>query len=97
MRGACSDAFLDCHLMVTNPNQWIDEFAAAGASSITFHIEATVDPVETIALIRKTGCRVGVAIKPNTNIGSIRNLIDLVDMVLVMTVEPGFGGQKMII
>lgn len=89
-------AFLDCHAMVSHPAQWIDDFAKAGASQLTFHVEAADDPFAVAAAIRKAGMRVGVALKPKTPASVVFSLLDAgaIDMVLVMTVEPGFGGQK---
>ena len=90
-----TDAFLDCHLMVTHPEQWVDDFSKAGASQFTFHIEATLDPRSLIQRIKQTGMKVGIALKPKTPLTSIQGLVPLVDLILIMTVEPGFGGQKM--
>ncbi|KAI9331260.1 ribulose-phosphate 3-epimerase [Zopfochytrium polystomum] len=87
-------AFLDCHLMVSNPEQWVADFAKAGANMYTFHIEATTYPQALIEKIRAAGMKVGVAIKPKTPVEAVLPYVDQVDMVLVMTVEPGFGGQK---
>ncbi|RHZ89898.1 hypothetical protein Glove_9g184 [Diversispora epigaea] len=89
-----TDAFLDCHLMVSNPEKWVDDFAKAGASLYNFHIEATDKPLELIERIRKSGMKVGIAIKPKTSIDLIYPFADKIDLCLVMTVEPGFGGQK---
>jgi ribulose-phosphate 3-epimerase len=96
LRKSLPHAFLDCHLMVSHPEQWVDDFASAGASQYTFHIEATSSPRELISAIRAKGMQVGVALKPGTPASSVFELCDaeLVDMVLVMTVEPGFGGQS---
>lgn len=89
-------AFLDCHLMVTDPLAWVKDFAKAGASNFVFHIEATTNPVEVCRKVRESGMQVGVAIKPSTPVESLFPLIDggHVDMVLVMTVVPGFAGQS---
>jgi ribulose-phosphate 3-epimerase len=89
-----TQAFLDCHLMVTHPEQWVDDFASAGASGITFHIEATADPLALIARIKAKGMRAGVALKPKTPADAVFGVAEHADMVLVMTVEPGFGGQS---
>ena len=91
-------AFLDCHMMVARPDQWVDDFAAAGASSYTFHIEALdgKDPLPLIEQIRASGMKVAVGIKPHTPVDAILPCLPHVDMVLVMTVEPGFGGQSFI-
>ncbi|CAI2170717.1 931_t:CDS:2 [Funneliformis geosporum] len=85
---------IDCHLMVSNPEKWVDDFAKAGASMYCFHIEATNEPEALIEKIKKAGMKVGVAIKPKTPIDTVYSLVDKIDMCLVMTVEPGFGGQK---
>jgi len=85
---------LDCHLMISNPINYIENFAKAGASSITFHIETVQDPQKLIDDIKALGCRAGVSIKPNTAPETIRDLLSKLDLVLVMTVEPGFGGQS---
>lgn len=87
---------LDVHLMIKNPERYVEPFAKAGADIITFHVEVEEDPKEVIRLIRSYHKKVGVSIKPNTDLGSIRDILPMVDMVLVMTVEPGFGGQGFI-
>lgn len=84
----------DMHMMVANPEKWVDDMASAGANQYTFHIEATDKPLELIEQIKKAGMKVGVGVKPNTPVESVLPLVNLVDMVLIMTVEPGFGGQK---
>jgi len=88
--------FLDVHLMIDKPERYVKEFADCGADLVNFHIEATEDVEGTIALIRETGKKVGITIKPNTPAEAVEAYLPLVDMVLVMTVEPGFGGQKLI-
>ena len=85
--------FIDVHMMVIDPDCLIEPFALAGADNITFHIEATNDPEGVIELVRSTGKMVGVSIKPKTPLNTIFPIVDKVDLVLVMTVEPGFGGQ----
>ncbi len=86
---------LDVHLMIENPEKYIKDFALAGADIITFHYEAAKNKiVEIIDLIRSYNVKVGISIKPNTKSEEIFPYIDIVDMVLIMTVEPGFGGQK---
>lgn len=87
---------LDCHLMVSNPELWIEDFAKAGASVITVHAEATVHLDRLLNSIREKGCKVGVSINPGTPVSAIEEVLDLVDLVLVMSVNPGFGGQKFI-
>lgn len=88
------DMFMDVHLMITNPIKYIKSFVDAGADSITFHVECDDDIDDCIRQIHALNCKCGIAIKPGTNIDSILPYISDVDMVLVMTVEPGFGGQS---
>ena len=86
---------LDVHLMIENPEKYIKDFALAGSDIITFHYEAAKNSViETIELIKSYEKKVGLSIKPNTKAEEIFPYIDIVDMILIMTVEPGFGGQK---
>ena len=85
---------LDVHLMVVDPINVVDNYAKAGADIITFHLEAAKDVVGTINAIKKSGCKVGISIKPGTPVAEIEPYLPLIDMVLVMSVEPGFGGQK---
>lgn len=85
--------FMDVHMMVIDPEKLVESFAKAGADNITFHIEATDDPNSIIDLIKSCGCKVGVSLKPKTPLSDIYDIIDKVDMVLIMSVEPGFGGQ----
>ena len=89
-----SKMFFDVHLMVTEPERYIRDFVECGADSITVHAEACEDLERTIELIRAAGVKVGVSIKPATPVNDISHLLDEVDMVLIMTVQPGFGGQK---
>ena len=89
-----SKMFFDVHLMVTEPERYIRDFVECGADSITVHAEACEDLERTIELIRAAGVKVGVSIKPATPVNDINHLLDEVDMVLIMTVQPGFGGQK---
>ena len=89
-----TDAFLDCHLMVSKPEKWIEDFAKAGATSCTFHIETSADPAALIKKMRDLKLRVGVTLRPSTALESILPFLSLVDLVLVMSVEPGFGGQS---
>jgi ribulose-phosphate 3-epimerase len=84
----------DVHLMIVDPIRYISEFAASGADLITFHLEAAEDPGAVIDEIRKCGCKVGISIKPKTPFEDVIPYMDKVDMLLIMTVEPGFGGQK---
>lgn len=91
-----TDKTFDVHLMIVEPERFVKEFAACGADSITFHLEATEDAEELIEQIHALGCRAGMAVKPKTPIEAVRKYLDKLDMLLVMTVEPGFGGQKYI-
>lgn len=91
-----SKLFFDVHLMVTEPERYIQDFVNCGADSITVHAEACEDLERTIELIRDAGVKVGVSIKPATPVNDISHLLEDVDMVLIMTVQPGFGGQKYI-
>ena len=88
-----STADFDVHLMICDPIRYIDDFAAAGADSITFHIEAVDDPQAVIDSIHKAGCRAAISIKPATPVETVYPYLPQLDMVLIMTVEPGFGGQ----
>lgn len=91
-----TDMFFDVHLMITPPEKYIDDFINAGTDGVTFHIEATENPDKCIELIRNRGKKVGISINPNTPVSAIEKYLDKVDMVLVMSVEPGYGGQKYI-
>ena len=91
-----TDLMLDVHLMIDQPERYIEEFAKAGADSITFHFEATPDPMRVIRQIRETGKRVGMAVKPATPPEAVREYLPHLDMILAMTVEPGFGGQDVL-
>lgn len=86
----------DVHLMIVEPERFVKEFAECGADSITFHIEATEDVDEIIDLIHGLGCKAGMSIKPRTPVEAVEKYLHKLDMLLVMTVEPGFGGQKYI-
>ena len=90
------DIVFDVHLMITEPIRYIEEFAQAGADIITVHLEACEDVKATLLKIRECGCKVGLSIKPGTAVEEVRPYLELVDMVLVMCVEPGFGGQTFI-
>jgi ribulose-phosphate 3-epimerase len=87
---------LDCHLMVSRPEDWVTHFAKAGASIITVHAEAATHLDRLLNQIRELGCKAGVSINPATSLSAIEEVLDLVDLVLVMSVNPGFGGQKFI-
>lgn len=84
----------DVHLMIHEPHRYIKEFSEAGADIITFHLEAGSDVIQTIELIKRYNKKVGISVKPKTNIDEVFPYLELIDLVLVMTVEPGFGGQK---
>jgi len=88
-----TNKFLDVHMMVIDPEKLVEPFAKAGADLITFHIEATDDPQSVIDLIKSTGTQVGISIKPSTPLSNIEPYYDQIDLILVMSVEPGFGGQ----
>ncbi|MGY4720586.1 ribulose-phosphate 3-epimerase [Naumannella cuiyingiana] len=89
-----TDQFLDIHLMITDPDRWAPSYAEAGAESVTFHIEAAKAPIRLARELRRIGARAGMALNPATDIDGYRDILGEVDMVLIMTVEPGFGGQK---
>lgn len=86
--------FLDVHIMIYNPFDYIEELVKAGADRITFHFEATEDVEDTIAFIRKCGKKAGLAFRPETSFSMIPKYLDKVDLILLMTVSPGFGGQE---
>ncbi len=89
-----TNRFFDVHLMIVEPIRYIDVFKAAGADMITVHYEACEDLMATINAIRSAGVKCGVSIKPNTDVSVLKEYIPFIDMVLIMSVEPGFGGQK---
>ncbi len=89
-----TDIFFDVHIMIREPERYAAEFAACGADMVTFHIEATEHVQETIDAIRQAGAKVGISIRPGTPVEAVLPWLEQLDMVLVMTVEPGFGGQK---
>ena len=91
---ALPDAFYDVHLMITHPQQYAEAFAKAGASLLNFHLECDDDIQETIDAIKAQGCKVGMTIKPGTPAEALAPWLEQLDLVLVMSVEPGFGGQK---
>lgn len=90
------DIVFDVHLMITEPIRYIDDFAKSGADIITVHLEACEDVEATLLKIRESGCKVGLSIKPGTPVSEVMPYLGLIDMMLVMSVEPGFGGQKYI-
>ncbi|WP_138314740.1 ribulose-phosphate 3-epimerase [Enterococcus faecium] len=85
---------LDCHLMVQDPERWVSSFAEAGADQITVHVESTPHIHRTIQMIKQSGLKAGVVINPGTSIDAIQDVLEIVDIVLVMSVNPGFGMQK---
>jgi ribulose-phosphate 3-epimerase len=87
---------LDCHLMIDDPDRWAPDYAEAGAANVTIHVEAADDPVQTARAIRKAGALAGLSVKPNTPLEPYLELLREFDTLLVMTVEPGFGGQEFI-
>ncbi len=89
-----SDIFFDVHLMISEPLKYVEPFATAGADLITFHIESDSDIKQTIEAIKACGCKAAVSIKPKTPASEVFDYLDILDMVLVMSVEPGFGGQS---
>ena len=91
-----TDAIFDAHLMIEDPGRYIEDFAKAGADIITIHLEACADAHEVIRQIHSCGCKAGVSIKPGTPIEVLEEYLDEVELILIMSVEPGFGGQKYI-
>ncbi|GAA0619788.1 ribulose-phosphate 3-epimerase [Kribbella sandramycini] len=89
-----TDTPLDLHLMIEDPDRWAPGYVEAGASSVTFHVEACRAPIRTAREIRAKGARAAMALKPATPIEPYEDLLSELDMILIMTVEPGFGGQK---
>jgi len=85
---------LDCHLMIEDPDRWAPAYAEAGAGSVTFHVEAAAAPVRLARALRSAGARAGMALKPATPVEPYEDLLGEIDLLLLMTVEPGFGGQK---
>jgi ribulose-phosphate 3-epimerase len=85
---------LDCHLMIEDPDRWAPGYAEAGASNVTIHAEAVTSPVRTLRTIRAAGARAGLAVNPATPVDPYAGLLAEVDMLLLMTVEPGYGGQS---
>jgi ribulose-phosphate 3-epimerase len=93
LRRAGSKLIFDTHLMLAEPHRYIEAFAKAGANLISIHIEPAYDHAATLKRIRDLGCQCGIVLNPGTPAGSVQHLLDQVDLVLVMTVQPGFGGQ----
>ena len=92
----CTDLFFDTHLMIEEPIRYVREFASLGSDGITVHVEACEDVHKTLETIRETGCRVGLSINPGTDVSVLKEYLDEVDMILIMSVEPGMGGQEYI-
>lgn len=84
---------IDCHLMIEDPDRWAPAYAEAGAGSVTFHLEAARAPVRLARELRRAGSRAGVGLKPATPVEAVADLVGEIDMLLIMSVEPGFGGQ----
>lgn len=93
IRKSC-DLILDVHLMITEPKRYVEAFAKAGADILTVHLEACSDVKETLELIHASGCKAGLSIKPETPVEAVREYLTDIDLLLIMSVEPGFGGQK---
>tara|TARA_A100001037_G_scaffold93901_1_gene85435 strand:+ start:1172 stop:1828 length:657 start_codon:yes stop_codon:yes gene_type:complete len=91
-----TDLLLDVHLMINKPENFISEFINVGSDLITFHVEATKNPLNLIKQIKDEGLKCGITLKPSSDISLIENYIENVDLILIMSVEPGFGGQKFI-
>ena len=91
-----TNLFCDAHLMITEPIRYVEEFKKAGADLITVHLEACEDVAATLTKIREIGCKVGISICPDTPVSDLIPYLEMVDMVLIMSVHPGFGGQKFI-
>lgn len=87
---------LDVHLMISEPSRWVERFISSGAGILTIHVEADLHIHRTLSLIKDLGARAGVSLNPSTPVSFIENIIDITDLVLVMSVNPGFGGQKFI-
>ncbi len=90
----CTDMYFDTHLMIVDPIRYVEEFAALGSNGITVHVEACDDVAATLDAIKKSGCRAGLTINPETPTDALKPYLDKVDMILLMSVEPGSGGQQ---
>jgi ribulose-phosphate 3-epimerase len=91
-----TDAYLDCHLMINDPDRYIEAFKDAGADGITVHVEACTHLHRTLSRIQELGLRSGVSLNPSTPVDTIEYCLDVIDLVLIMSVNPGFGGQSFI-
>ncbi|KAG5677851.1 hypothetical protein PVAND_007571 [Polypedilum vanderplanki] len=94
LRNKVKEAFFETHMMVSRPEQWINDMADAGVDQYTFHIEPVDDVASVCRKVREAGMKVGLAIKPKTPVDVVEQYVEMADLVLIMTVEPGFGGQK---
>jgi ribulose-phosphate 3-epimerase len=94
LRKSNAKAFLDVHLMIEHPEKYVDDFIKAGSSMITIHVESTTQVEECLKKIRAAGIKAGITLRPRTDVAALEPYWDFVDLVLVMTVEPGFGGQS---
>ena len=92
--GKVTDKPMDCHLMIEDPARWVNDYVDAGAFNVTFHVEATDDPQGVADQLHAKGCKAGISVKPGTPSEPYFDLLDHVDLGLIMSVEPGFGGQK---
>ena len=90
-----TDLMMDVHLMVREPIRYVDDFVKSGADLITVHYEACVNVMQTILAVREAGVKVGLSIRPETPVSVLRPFLDKVDLILIMSVDPGFGGQKL--
>jgi ribulose-phosphate 3-epimerase len=93
---SATDAYLDCHLMIEDPDRYLESFAKAGANGITVHAEACTHLHRTLARIRELGCRAGVSLNPATGLETLEYCLEVTDLILIMSVNPGFGGQTFI-
>ncbi len=91
-----TDAYLDCHLMISDPDRYIEAFADAGADGITVHAEACTHLHRTLSRIRELGLKAGVSLNPSTPLNTLEYSLDVIDLILIMSVNPGFGGQSFI-
>jgi len=96
LKHAMPEMFYDVHIMITEPEKWVDNFIKAGANCIVFHTEACATIKQTLSAIKRAGVLAGLSIKPNTPVSALLPYLSQVDMILIMTVEPGFGGQGML-
>ncbi|XP_034948329.1 ribulose-phosphate 3-epimerase [Chelonus insularis] len=94
LRNKIKNAFFETHMMVSKPEQWIEPMADAGVNQYTFHVEPVKDVASVCRKVQEAGMKVGIALKPATPVDVVTDYVDMADMILVMTVEPGFGGQK---